>query len=706
MSLVGEIAAQSPEECTEAKFIEKLLATRVEGEGADLEKAQQAAQTKSSTSKGQEKFEFTNEEQAKEAINDVRNDATETNFVCFGYDESDKIALLKKGSNGLAGAQELANDDVVVYIVLTVPMAVEGTILVKYIFITWIGPNVKPFVRARSSQHKLPFYKFVNTLLQLGGELQALQKEELTEELIKKKLLGTRVLSEEGVASDNLRSKGTGASEKFQFEDEAAFISLLEKLRDPKNPLSWIKLGYKEGSEDLSIESSGNNSVDEFAGSLGDEEVHYVLFGMKVKDEVNYATHVKFVCITWVGPDVKPLHRARSSQHRNSLYQFSKKYLQLAGELQVLNRADLSETKLLEKLAGAFTQTGRTEEELRAAAELDAKKKLAKGLSPCVPRRGGGGGEDEFKTALQNEKEAIEVFKELFNATNTSNWAAFTYLDGKNVVSLVGKGEGDISNLKVHFKSDNVVYSILGITTPGEGDYSITKYLFITWVGPEVKPLHKARSSQHRVPLYNFANKHITLTGEVSAQSEEDCETKKLLEKLSSSRQESELKAPSSPAPSSPAVRGKTAALFSLNEAAITETVSDLRNSNTQTNWAIFGQEGSQDSITVLGKGANGLDGMKALLKDDEIVYGVLSVLVEEKESGDEYKTYKNIFISWVGPDVKPLVKAKSSQHRLGLYNFLKTQVTLSGELQALSSADLTMDLVMEKLTSSRFKQN
>lgn len=54
------------------------------------------------------------------------------------------------------------------------------------------------------------------------------------------------------------------------------------------------------------------------------------------------------------------------------------------------------------------------------------------------------------------------------------------------------------------------VYILLGVPT-AEGDYSLTKYVLITWVGPSVKPKQRARSSPHRLLLYNEIDVSIYL---------------------------------------------------------------------------------------------------------------------------------------------------------------------------------------------------
>ena len=59
---------------------------------------------------------------------------------------------------------------------------------------------------------------------------------------------------------------------------------------------------------------------------------------------------------------------------------------------------------------------------------------------------------------------------------------------------------------------------------------------------------------------------------------------------------------------------------------------------------------------------------------DDAIVYCVLGVEVADEAGGSEYKTTKYVFISWVGPNVKPLAKARSSQVRVALYKHTKVQ--------------------------------
>jgi len=253
-----------------------------------------------------------------------------------------------------------------------------------------------------------------------------------------------------------------------------------------------------------------------------------------------------------------------------------------------------------------------------------------------------------------------------------------------------------------------VVYAIVGIISPFEGEYSLTKFLFITWVGPSVKPLQRARSSQHRVSLYNFANKYVSLTGEVAAQTKEECSEKKLVEKLMASRQEVDAAVegskPATGAQTRSAGGQKGKEQFEIfNEEEAANAIKAVRDDSNPNNWLVFGySETNKDALSVLATGSGGLADMKKYFKDSDIVFALLSVVIEEKESGEDYKTTKFVFIPWVGPDCKPLIKARSSQLRLSLVTFLKKFVTVAAELQVLSSEEITQEIVLQKLAGSR----
>jgi hypothetical protein len=154
--------------------------------------------------------------------------------------------------------------------------------------------------------------------------------------------------------------------------------------------------------------------------------------------------------------------------------------------------------------------------------------------------------------------------------------------------------------------------------------------------------------------------------------------------------------------------------------------LADVRNDGTPTNWVLFGHEGK--SLKVLGSGSGGYAELEGFFQDEEIVYGVLGLEVADEDGGSEYKTTKYIFISWVGPKVKPLTKARSSQVRVALYKHAKVLLTtrtaphatrhapsltppfyqntqnhlqLAAEIQALERSEISEELIKQKLNAT-----
>ncbi len=54
----------------------------------------------------------------------------------------------------------------------------------------------------------------------------------------------------------------------------------------------------------------------------------------------------------------------------------------------------------------------------------------------------------------------------------------------------------------------------------------------------------------------------------------------------------------------------------------------------------------------------------------------VLTIEVKDQGEAELFSTSKTIIITWVGTECKPMAKARSSQHRLPLYNYVLVRTT------------------------------
>jgi len=106
-------------------------------------------------------------------------------------------------------------------------------------------------------------------------------------------------------------------------------------------------------------------------------------------------------------------------------------------------------------------------------------------------------GEPEFKPKKHNmatavDKEAIkEAYNEVMADKNGVEWAAFTFTDNKLGVTATGE---DFESFKTHFGPDDRGFGYIKIMT-GDEMSKRSKFVFLTWVGPNVSVMKKAKMS-------------------------------------------------------------------------------------------------------------------------------------------------------------------------------------------------------------------
>ncbi len=85
--------------------------------------------------------------------------------------------------------------------------------------------------------------------------------------------------------------------------------------------------------------------------------------------------------------------------------------------------------------------------------------------------------------------------------------ALFDYQDDK--IGLKATGAGGLESVSPLLPEDGVAYFVLNVDVKDQDEggelFSNNKNIFVTWVGTKCKPMTKAKSSQHRRPLYQYA---------------------------------------------------------------------------------------------------------------------------------------------------------------------------------------------------------
>jgi len=342
-----------------------------------------------------------------------------------------------------------------------------------------------------------------------------------------------------------------------------------------------------------------------------------------------------------------------------------------------------------------------------------------------------------------NESEVQEVLEQIRKTDSNTKWAVLGYEDDKTV-KFIQSGPGGLDEILPLLSDEGIFYIVLSLEVKDQDEggevFSANKAIFITWVGTKCKPMVKAKSSQHRLPLYKYVLRSLQLGGELQILEPEDLTEAKILAKLRGTHVEAEgipaassgSSGPAAAVSTTPATNPSSSASLpstsrasfvrkdqstthvafkgtsdvktdaNLNFVDIDEAnrqLEDVRNDKTSTNWVLFGHEGKL--LKVLGSGNGGYSELEGYFKDEEIIYGVLGLQVADEDGGSEYKTTKYVFISWVGPKVKPLVKARSSQVRVALYKHAKNFLQLAAEIQALEHSEISEDIIKQKLNAT-----
>ena len=160
--------------------------------------------------------------------------------------------------------------------------------------------------------------------------------------------------------------------------------------------------------------------------------------------------------------------------------------------MQVLVPEELSEDGLRKKLIGT---------KILEEGDLDKAKGAMK-------RTRAGESISDNAIKWEDEEAALAAINALRSTDTMVDYAAFGYSDDLSVLRILGAGKGGVEAVRTHFKEDECVFVVMSAVVP-DGNYSVQKNILISWVGQRVAPLHRSRSAQNRVELYQLASKLI-----------------------------------------------------------------------------------------------------------------------------------------------------------------------------------------------------
>jgi len=288
-----------------------------------------------------------------------------------------------------------------------------------------------------------------------------------------------------------------------------ALYAALQEINDTQNKTDWLLLDYGTGKNDLQLTKKGNGGLEVFKRELRPDAVQYGVVQVLINsDDYN---PVKNCLVAWIGPEVKAgLLKARAAGQRATLFDL---LTQKGNGIPIASQfaADKLEELSLDNIAHSITR-------------ISSKYGTAKKVTEERQIMSKGGSTTEQLTVL--EREDVEASLKAVH-TSKQDWTILSYVRGqKSHIELIATGSGGVEGLKPHWPADRIYYCVVRLM--GEQE----KIVLLTLIGPEVKPMEKARSGVQRHEMSNFILSVIPLHGEYQPNDAGDLNSKTILSKF------------------------------------------------------------------------------------------------------------------------------------------------------------------------------
>eukprot|EP00808_Paulinella_micropora_P011441 g6124.t1 len=732
-------------------------------------------------------LKITDEAKIFEAVAEVVSETSPTTWCVLQYAQKGVMVLVEKGTGAAANFFPLLKPDQVSFVLYQFATGEASYRVLKVAFITYVGTEVKGLVKAGVGSHRTDLQKWLTSMTALGQEIQEATIEGLThqlgpavnspggpldeaeaaaeaaaEEEALKIMMGATTRSntqppdspgkeEAGSASSSappsspmpsplgMGPVGPKAGEykkplpsyngsSLKVSGEELINEAVAALASERNQVTWIWLEYPQQAV-VGLRSYGTGTLeDEVVPKLKDDEVAYVFYHYSQKTAVGHVNKISF--LTWIGPGVKAMIKAKVTPQRNELFRWVTRAMTFGLEVQASSIKDvlhgcsgcLAPQVLKKSFEDEMVEAGAASvEDLKSPDGTPPKKSFMAALSPSYsftprartpaeqakllaikPWRG-----TQLRIPDEFHKPIADALQDVMDEYSPLTWLTLGFCGEPRLktLQLLNTGEGGADVFKMQLQDDQVVYVLYHYN-----DGQVNKLAFITWIGPDVKSLVKASVGAQRAELLNWLKSMLSLGSiyqvtklhellqQMGTQASSPLKQKEKAEaeqsEVTDEDQRSFIDLDGFVVPRYPGHHLK------LQRQAVGQGVKDLTQKQSEVSWIILqfqskttltlGKTGEGNVLDELcGAAADkedevpsliGANNSTALLPDDQVLF-ILSAYDMKPSDGAEYLV-KFAFTTWIGKQVKPIVAAAVAAQKLELLNWLGGMLAFQLELQ------------------------
>jgi len=395
---------------------------------------------------------FANWEPIAQALSDVRNDNTPTDFVLVGYSNT-KMETLEYITSGQGGADEMKqslSSDQALYGFVRVSERIDESDTIKFCFVKWVGNDLRPMSRAKLTPQ---VGDITARFKPYHVDVYCTEFSEISQEIVEG-LVGKASMSKSAVI-DNDRAK------RIMDENEKKRRVVEERLNTPLNQSS--------GTTTSVVPTYGNNAAASAASptqqlTADQQETLQKLEGFLnsgILTEEEFEAKKKQVLSS--SPTTPTTPSAPSSTSSPTV---AKKTAPVASVSSVAS--------------SSAANSGSSKNEIEAAMKRATLVRFP------------------------DADAIIDAIAQVRNDRSEIDWVLTGYTDLKQTkdmhIGLIGSGSGGVEELKQHLTDDNIYYGIVRMTD--QIDNSITvKFVFIHFMGDGLKPMARARVTTHKLTV-------------------------------------------------------------------------------------------------------------------------------------------------------------------------------------------------------------
>lgn len=452
-----------------------------------------------------------------DGVTSIKNVRTgNLDWTLFGYQDKKVITFQADGSGGLEELKSHLKEDQIQYALLKVMDTIDNLPVTRFVFIVWVGKDVKIFVKSLCTTHRGKMKDFIG---QAHVTLDAISLDDLQQDIIQQKVSdasgsSVRVLNENNereTKSTNIKQQGKIETGQLQFLDEQNIKRAISNVRNTTN--AWVLIAYQGQTNNIELVAEGTGGVNELVQHLKEDMLGFALVRVEILFDNQMV--VRFATIDWVGTSISTVRKAKTVTFKGTILDFlGQAHVSIAASEQ----NELSDEIVLQKVTQiAGTKSNIVETQNEPPKQHNPPQQTQKTSNPPTKSVVGRGGSSLINNPVKgtnivntsnlgltfDAEDCREALKKVRSDESDYDFVLFGYVNNNpssSKLRLVGSGNSGIQGLadSIEDEVNSTYYGLLRVNDVEVQSMKTVKFVFIIYMGEGIKTIQRAKLTTHK----------------------------------------------------------------------------------------------------------------------------------------------------------------------------------------------------------------